>query len=170
MKPVEVFRKEVDLKELLSMSRGRLVKATDGKSLVVVQGGRVLIEKGEPFRGRGEMVIAIYRPCRKIRVKGEEYLASKYETMISTSILEDIKRLRANRKDVIIEAFSKRAKKVVMLYHNGGLRYIEGDYRKLLGEDRAVLDAYEILREEDEVSKEQVEESQELMQNALGGD
>jgi hypothetical protein len=169
MKPVKVFRKEVELKDLLDISRGYLVKATDGKSLIVVQSGRVLIEKGEQLEGKRDMVIALYKPCRRIKVKGEEYLVSKIETRVSNSILEDIKRLRVGRKDVIIEAFSKRAKKVIMLYRDGNLCYIDGDYRKLMKENRAILDAYEILRE-GEVAVNQHKEPKELMQNAVGGD
>ncbi|NOZ58810.1 MAG: hypothetical protein GXO66_04460 [Euryarchaeota archaeon] len=169
MKPAEVLRREVDLEELLTISRGRLVKATDGRSLVVARDGRLLLEKGRKLRGRREMVVAIYGSGRRMSIGGREYLVSKVETRMSTSVLRDIREMRSGRDDVVIVAFSKRARRVVLLYRNGNLCHISGDYRRLVMDGRAIVDAYEVVLAEGDEGREDKKLSRRLMENVAEG-
>ncbi len=170
MKPAEVLRKEVDREELMRLSRGRLIKATDGRRLIVARNGRIVLEKGGKLKEKTQMVVAVYTSCRKIRVRETGYLVNKLETVMSSSVLEDIKKLREGREDIIIVAFSRKARRVTMLYRNGNLCYIEGDYRKLITENRAIIDAYEILdMESADIPAELQKASEGLVKNVAEG-
>lgn len=171
MKPIKIYRDIIGLSELLKISNNYLVKATDGKSLVVAQAGKVIIEKGDPLKGEKELVIALYRPSRKIKIKNTEYIVNKIDSRISENIMMDISEIRKVRKDVIIEAFSRRAKKVVMVYKGGNLAYLDGNYKKLINEKKAIIDVYEIIGEE--ISEREVkqipEEYRKVLQNTMNG-
>ncbi|WP_456473974.1 hypothetical protein [Candidatus Pyrohabitans sp.] len=171
MKPIKIYRDTAGLSELIKISKKYLVKATDGKSMVVVQAGKVLIEKGKPLKGKRELVIALYMPHRKIKAKNDEYLVYKVDTRISRNIIEDIREIRKARGNVIIEAFSKVAKKVILVYRGGNLTYINGNYKRLLNESKAILDVYEIIDED--ISEMEIElpgESKKVVQNTVGGE
>lgn len=171
MKPIKIYRDTAGLSDLIKISKKYLVKATDGRSIVVVQAGKVLIEKGNPLKGKKELVIALYMPHRKIKAKNAEYLVCKVDTKISRNIIEDIKKIRTARGNIIIEAFSKMAKKVILVYRGGNLTYIDGNYKKLLNESKAILDVYEIIDEDiSEMEIESQGEFKKVVQNTVGGE
>ncbi len=180
MKPAKIFKEVVDINRLKELSKKYLVKATDGKSIIVLYKGKILFEKGEAFKEdeKKEMVIALYKTIKRVKIKDVECLVNKIETKISTDIKKDLEYISKKYGKVLIEAFSRKAKKVMLLYSNGALVYVEGDYKKLIEDKKAILDVYEVVEEvklsrsdllrKYNLSEPSEEEVKKIIENALG--
>ncbi|NOZ58807.1 MAG: DUF2226 domain-containing protein [Euryarchaeota archaeon] len=179
MKPSKVYKAEVDIGDLLRLSERYLVKATDRKSTIIIQKGRIVAARGDPPEHKKEMVIALYSTEKKIRLNSTDYFVNKLESRMSRKVREDLERIAGSHEHVVVEAFSKRLKRVLMVFKNGNLVHCEGDYTRLLEESRAILDVYEVLREETTVTREEVlerlklrepteEEIDRIIQHAFG--
>ncbi len=180
MKPTKIYKDTVDINTLKELSKEYLIKATDGKSIIVLYKGKILFEKGEALKEdeKKEMVIALYRTIKKIKIKDVECIVNKIETKISTDIKKDLEEISKKYDKVLIEAFSKKAKKVLMLFSKGTLVYVEGDYKKLLNDKKAVFDIYEVIEEiklsrasllkKYNLTEPSEEEIKEIIENALG--
>ncbi|WP_457556112.1 hypothetical protein [Candidatus Pyrohabitans sp.] len=179
MKPHKVYKAVVDIGDLLELSERYLVKATDRKSTIIIQNRRIVAARGDPPENKKEMVIALYAARKKIRLNNVDYLVNKLESKISYSVKEDLERIARTHEHVLVEAFSKRLKKVLMVFRNGTLLHCEGEYTRLLQEKRVIFDVYEVLREESTITREQVlqrfklreptdEEIDRIIQHALG--
>ncbi len=156
MKPVKVYKAGVDIEDLLNLSEKYLVKATDGKSMIIVQGRKIVATRGDPPEHKKEMVIALYSAQKRIKLDNIEYSVNKIETRISNSVKEDLEKIAQSHSHVVVGAFSKRLKRVYIVYRNGNLVYCNGNYNQLLKESRAILDIYRVLREEASVTREEV--------------
>ncbi len=179
MKPIKVYKDTVDMEDLLRLSKKYLIKATDGKSMVVIQSGKIILAEGDPPKEKREVVIAIYEAQKKMSLKNAEYFVCKIDSMISRNIKADLEKIVRNYEHIVIETFSRRAKKVILVYRNRNLVYFDGDYNKLLTENKAIFDVYEVLREELRVTRRDVlerfrlkdpseEEIQNIIQHAFG--
>ncbi|WP_456473977.1 hypothetical protein [Candidatus Pyrohabitans sp.] len=179
MKPIKVYKDTVDMEDLLRLSKNYLIKATDGKSMVVIQSGKIILAKGDPPKDKREVVIALYEAQKKMSLKNAEYFVCKIDTMISRNVKADLERIIRDYEHIVVETFSKKAKRVTLVYKNRNLVCFEGDYNKLLTENKAIFDIYEVLREELRVSRRDVlerfklrdpseEEIQRIIQHAFG--
>ncbi len=180
MKPTKIYKDVVDINSLKELSKEYLIKATDGKSIIVLYKGKVLFEKGETLKEdeKKEMVIALYKTIKKVKIKDVECIVNKIETKISTDIKKDLENISKKYEKVLIEAFSRKAKKVMLLYSNGTLVYVEGEYKKLLEDKKAILDIYEVIEEiklsrldllkKYNLTEPSEEEIKEIIENALG--
>lgn len=145
MQPSNIYEDYVGVEDLAEISRNCMVKATDGKSMVIMQFGKLLTEKGVPLEEKKKMTVALYEACKKVEIKGEKYFVQKMERVVSRDIKTDLDGIVKRYKDIIVEAFSKRAKNVVLLYRDGKLKFFEGEGSKLLKEKKAVFDVYSII-------------------------
>jgi Glu-tRNA(Gln) amidotransferase subunit E-like FAD-binding protein len=179
MKPVKVYKAEVDITDLLSLSKNYLVKATDGKSTIIIQGRRIIAARGDPPEQKKEMVIALYAVHKRFKLNTAEYFVSKVETKISNNVKEDLEKIAQSYEHVVVEAFSKRLKRIAIVFRDGNLIYCDGNYSRLLAENKAIFDVYEVLREESRVTREEVlerlklreptqEEIDRIIQHAFG--
>lgn len=145
MQPSKIYEDDVDIDNLTEISKKYMVKATDGKSMVIVQFGKVLIEKGEPLEEKKRMTVALYEACKRMKIKGVEYYVQKMERVVSREIKADLERIAKKYRHIIVEAFSKRARNVVLLYKDGKLKFFEGNGSKLLKEKKAIFDVYSVI-------------------------
>lgn len=156
MKPIKIYKDVVNMEDLLRLSRSYLIKATDGKSTLVIQSGRIVMTKGDPPKEKKEMIVALYGAKKKMTLKNSEYFVRKIDTMMSSNIKADLEEIAKKYEYVIVDAFSKKAKRVTLVYRERNLLSYEGDYNKLLTEKKAIFDVYEVIKGESRVSREDV--------------
>ncbi len=155
MKPSRVYRGEVDINDLLSLSENHLVKATDGKLTLVLKRGKVVSGDPEALQEKRKMTIAVYDLKKTLRIRGVEYTVVKTDTIKSTSVAEDLAEISGKYRHAIVVAFGKGCGKTIIEYRDGKMIGAEGDYMKLLEEDSAILDVYEVISEP-EMSREAI--------------
>gem|GEM_PF-4308683 len=153
MKPSKVYRGEVDLSDLLSLSQNQLVKATDGNVTLILKRGKVISGDPEKLKEKRNMTVAVYDLKKTIRIRGIEYSVVKTDTIKSSNVAEDLAKIANNYRHAVVVAFGKECKKTVIEYRDGKMIGAEGDYRKLLEENAAILDIYEVISEP-EISRE----------------
>ncbi len=147
MNPIKVYKDTVDIKDLIIISKNYLVKATDGKLIFQIYSGKIISGNEELLKNKKEMIVALYKPDKKIKLKNCEYLVTKVDYITTANISESLDEISKKYDDIIINAFSKKARKVSLIFKNGNLVYWEGDYQNLLIDNRAMLDIYEIFSE-----------------------
>ncbi|HEQ78352.1 MAG TPA: hypothetical protein ENI78_01860 [Euryarchaeota archaeon] len=147
MEPIKVYKDAVDIKDLIILSKDHLVRATDGKLIFQIHFGKIISGNEELLKNKKEMIIALYKPDKKIKLKNGEYLVTKVDYITTTNISECLDEISQKYDNIIINAFSKKARKVSLIFKNGNLVYWEGDYQNLLIDNRAMLDIYEIFHE-----------------------
>ncbi|GBE54361.1 MAG TPA: hypothetical protein ENH28_08490 [Euryarchaeota archaeon] len=147
MNPIKVYKDTVDIKDLIIISKNYIVRATDGKLIFQINSGKIISGNEELLKNKKEMIVALYKPDKKIKLKNCEYLVTKVDYITTTNISESLDEISQKYDDIIINAFSKKARKVSLVFKNGNLVYWEGNYQNLLIDNRAILDIYEIFSE-----------------------